>query len=82
MITFIFGIILLLLMFGFPLKLLRFIGQGVTKLVIGAVFLFILNTIGNGFGLHVPINIITSAIAGFLGIPGVFALSVIQLWIL
>ncbi|WAA09508.1 pro-sigmaK processing inhibitor BofA family protein [Fervidibacillus albus] len=76
------GLIILLLLFGIPLKLLRFIGQGVVKLVIGALFLFVLNTIGNGVGLHVPINLITASVAGFLGIPGVFALTVIQLWII
>ena len=61
-------IILLLLFVGSPSKPLRFISQGVVKLVIGALFLFFLNIIGNQFGIHVPINLITSAVSGLLGI--------------
>ncbi|MCU9615361.1 pro-sigmaK processing inhibitor BofA family protein [Caldibacillus lycopersici] len=76
------GLIILLLIFGTPLKPLRFIGQGIIKIVIGALFLFFLNVIGSNFGIHVPINFITATISGLLGLPGVAALTVIQLWIL
>ncbi|MBS4201450.1 pro-sigmaK processing inhibitor BofA family protein [Bacillus sp. FJAT-49732] len=76
------GLIIFLLMAGLPGKALRWIGQACMKLVIGALFLFFLNAIGNQFGLFVPINFATSAISGFLGIPGVAALTMIQLWIL
>jgi inhibitor of the pro-sigma K processing machinery len=75
-------IILLLLFVGSPSKPLRFISQGVVKLVIGALFLFFLNIIGNQFGIHVPINLITSAISGLLGIPGVLALVAIEMYII
>jgi inhibitor of the pro-sigma K processing machinery len=75
-------LILLLLVIGTPIKPVRFIGQGVIKILIGALLLFFLNAIGNQFGLHVPINFITSAVSGLLGIPGLFALVVIQMWIL
>lgn len=76
------GIILLLLFVGAPIKSLRFVGQGVVKLLIGALFLFFLNAFGAQFDIHIPINLGTSAISGFLGIPGVFALVAIQTWIL
>lgn len=76
------GLIILLLFIGAPLKPVRFIGQGVIKLLIGALFLFFLNAFGNQFGIHVPINLITSSISGFLGIPGLFALVAIQTWII
>jgi inhibitor of the pro-sigma K processing machinery len=75
-------IIILLLLFGTPLKPIQFIGQVIVKLLIGAVLLFFLNTIGNQFDIHVPINWITSAISGFLGIPGIAALTIIQLYII
>ncbi|RSK25458.1 pro-sigmaK processing inhibitor BofA [Bacillus sp. HMF5848] len=76
------ALILLMLFIGAPMKPLQVIGQGLIKIMIGALFLFFLNSFGTYFGLHVPINIVTSIISGFLGIPGVAALAVIQLFIL
>lgn len=75
------GLFLLLLLFGAPQKSLRFTGQAIIKLLIGALFLFFLNVAGNRFGIHVPINFATSAVSGFLGIPGVCALVAIQVWV-
>lgn len=76
------GLVLLLLISGTPFKPVKFVGQGVIKLLIGALFLFFLNAVGNHYGIHVPINFATSAVSGFLGIPGVFALVAIQHWVL
>lgn len=76
------GLILLLLIVGAPLKPIRLIGQGITKFVIGAVFLFFLNILGSQVGIHVPINLITSGVAGLLGIPGVAALTAIDYWVI
>ncbi|MBM7716725.1 pro-sigmaK processing inhibitor BofA family protein [Siminovitchia sp. FSL H7-0308] len=76
------GLIIFLLISGRPGRLIRFIGQSAMKLVIGALFLFFLNAFGNQFGLYVPINWITAAISGFLGLPGVAALSLIQLYVI
>lgn len=75
------GLILLLLIMGTSLKPIRFLGQGVIKIIIGAVFLFFLNMLGNQLGIHVPINLVTSAVAGVLGIPGVAALAAIGYWV-
>lgn len=60
----------------------KMIGRGFVKLLIGAFMLFILNLIGTHFDIHVPINIVTTAVSGFLGIPGVAALVVIDQWII
>ena len=76
------GLIVMLLIIGAPLKPVRFIGQGIIKLIIGAAFLFFLNTLGNQAGIHVPINPVTSAVAGLLGIPGVAALAAIGYWVI
>lgn len=76
------GLILVLLFSGAPFKPVRFLGQAVVKLLIGALFLFFLNAAGNSFGIHVPINFATSAVSGFLGIPGLFALVAIQQWVI
>lgn len=73
--------IILIMILGLPKKAFQWLGNALIKIMIGAVLLFFLNIIGNSFGLYVPINFITSAISGFLGIPGVAALVALQLWI-
>jgi inhibitor of the pro-sigma K processing machinery len=73
--------IVILLFVGTPLKPVRFIGYGTIKLVTGALFLFVLNAIGSSFNLHIPINVLTSSVSGFLGIPGIAALIVIEKYI-
>ncbi|GAA0336990.1 sigma-K factor-processing regulator BofA [Bacillus carboniphilus] len=75
-------LIVLLLFTGVSIKPLKYIGSGFVKILIGALFLFFLNTIGGQFGVHVPINLVTSALSGFLGIPGVLALAAIDYWVI
>lgn len=81
-ISFIGGLIVLLLIIGAPMKSLRLFGQGIVKLLIGAILLFFLNVFGNQYGLHIPINFITAAVSGLLGLPGLASLVAIQLWVL
>lgn len=76
------GLILFLLLAVKPGIFFKLIGQSFIKLMIGALFLFFLNAFGNQFGLYVPINFITAAISGLLGLPGVAALTFIQLWVI
>ncbi|WP_335872925.1 pro-sigmaK processing inhibitor BofA family protein [Bacillus sp. 2205SS5-2] len=76
------GGVLLLLSAGTPFKPVRFVGQAVMKVMIGALFLFFLNAFGSQFGVHVPINFVTSSISGVLGIPGVIGLTIIQTMII
>ncbi|WML50353.1 pro-sigmaK processing inhibitor BofA family protein [Neobacillus sp. PS3-34] len=76
------GLILLLLFSGAPFKPLRMVGQAAVKLLIGALLLFFLNAAGSRYGIHVPINFATSAVSGFLGIPGLVALAAIQKWVI
>ncbi|MGF7400970.1 pro-sigmaK processing inhibitor BofA family protein [Thermoanaerobacterium thermosaccharolyticum] len=54
--------------------LLRLILNG----IIGALVLFFINMAGKTFGIYVGINPITALIVGFLGIPGVILLIVLQ----
>lgn len=75
-------LIFLLLVFGASLKPLRLLGHGLIKLMIGAVFLFLLNMVGTYLNLHIPINLATVTICGFLGIPGIAALVAIEQFIL
>lgn len=74
--------IILLLLVGAPIKAMKFFGQVVVKFTIGALMLFFLNVIGNKLGIYIPINLITTAISGFLGIPGVIALVAIDKFVL
>ena len=76
------GLILILLFSGAPFTPVRFIGHAAVKFLIGALFLFFLNVAGNRYGIHVPINFATSAVSGFLGIPGLVALVAIQHWVI
>lgn len=76
------GLLVILIIIAKSRKVFRLIGQAFMKLMIGALLLFFLNAIGNQFGLYVPINFVTAFVSGFLGLPGVAALSAIQLWVL
>lgn len=76
------GLIILLLFVGAPVKPMQFIGQTTVKLGIGILFLFFLNVLGGSVGLHVPINLFTVAISGFLGLFGVTSLAAIHLFLI
>lgn len=75
------ALIIVLLFVGAPVKPMRFIGQSTVKLGIGILFLFFLNVIGGAFGLHIPINVFTILISGFLGLFGLASLAAIHLFI-
>ncbi|KMY55938.1 hypothetical protein AC623_20010 [Bacillus sp. FJAT-27231] len=82
------GVILFILLISLiasmssPASPLKLMGILFIKLSVGACFLFLLNSFSGDYGLHVPINFVTSAIAGILGIAGVVSLAIIQLWII
>lgn len=76
------ALIILLLFVGAPVKPMRFIAQTTVKLGIGILFLFFFNVFGGAIGLHIPINLFTAAISGFLGILGVISLAAIHLFLL
>ena len=44
----------------------------------GFLCLFLLNSVSGFTGLYFPIKYITTAIAGFLGLPGIAVLALIQ----
>lgn len=44
----------------------------------GFVCLWLLNTVSGFTGLYFPINSVTACIAGFLGLPGIGLLAIIQ----
>ena len=38
--------------------------------LIGGLIIFVINAIGAGFGIFIPLNVISALIVGALGIPG------------
>ena len=76
------AVIVVLLFVGTSFKPMRFLVNGTVKLGIGILFLFFFNVIGGTFGLHIPINVFTAVISGFLGLFGVASLAAIHLIIL
>ncbi|ARU60935.1 hypothetical protein CBW65_07450 [Tumebacillus avium] len=49
-------------------------------LIVGVVALFVINLIGASFGFHIAINPVTAATTAILGLPGVAALVVMNVW--
>lgn len=47
----------------------------------GFICLWLLNLISGFTGIFFPINLVTAAIAGFLGIPGIFFLVLAQMMV-
>lgn len=75
------ALIFLLLLVGAPLKPLQWLGQAAIKVLTGALLLFFLNAFGTLFNLHIAINPITAAVAGFLGVPGLLSLAAMAYFI-
>lgn len=74
-------LIIVLLVVGAPLKPMRLIMHGSVKIVIGVFFLFFFNVFGASIGLHLPINVYTAGITGFLGIPGLVSITALHLFV-
>lgn len=64
------------------LKLLALPMKLIIKLVInglvGGLIIFIVNLIGVNFGFTIDLNWITALIVGFLGVPGVVIVAILQ----
>lgn len=64
------------------LKLLALPMKLIIKLVIngivGGILIFVVNLIGANFGFMIDLNWITALIVGFLGVPGVVIVAILQ----
>lgn len=76
------GIVVLLLLIGAPIKPMRFLAHSTVKVGIGILFLFFFNVFGGSIGLHIPMNLFTVLISGFLGLFGVASLAAIQMFLI
>lgn len=77
--TYVGAIVLIFLVgkiFLWPLKLVLKLAA---SSVIGGLASLIINALGAGFGLMIPLNLISAAIVGVLGIPGVMLLLILTL---
>jgi inhibitor of the pro-sigma K processing machinery len=54
----------------------------VRGVVLGCFLVLAVNWVGGWFHYHIPLNPVTALVAGFLGVPGVAAMAVIQLWLI
>ncbi|UNC93736.1 pro-sigmaK processing inhibitor BofA family protein [Candidatus Contubernalis alkalaceticus] len=76
--AFAFAALLLYLVARLLLVPFKLIVKLVLNALIGGVLLVFFNLIGSPLGFSVGINIITALVVGFLGIPGLILLIIIQ----
>jgi inhibitor of the pro-sigma K processing machinery len=72
------GIILLFLVARLIFGPLRIVGRLIWNALLGGVLLYLINLVGGRVGLHLPLNPVSALTVGFLGIPGVILLLVLQ----
>lgn len=68
-------LVILVLLLGVSL---RFLGKLLINAALGAMLLWLVNVLGSVIGVQIPITWLTAWVAGFLGIPGVVVMLVIQ----
>jgi len=70
------GLLLLLLAAILPMGFLRFLGHLALNCVLGVLVLTVINLFAGWSGVLLPLNGMTLAVSGILGIPGVAALAI------
>ncbi|MBR6700360.1 MAG: pro-sigmaK processing inhibitor BofA family protein [Firmicutes bacterium] len=73
-----FGIALLYLAGYLLLAPLKVLGKFFVNSLLGGAALIIINFLGDFLGFHLPINFFSAIIAGFLGVPGVALLFLLE----
>ena len=64
--------------FVVPLKImLKILGNS----VLGALIIFLVNSIGELYEFHIGLNVITTLVVGILGIPGAILLIILKLFL-
>jgi len=72
------GIIALFLLARMTKAPLKIISKLIFNTLIGCIVLLVINLIGGAFKFHIPVNIYSSLITGFLGVPGLILLVIIK----
>ncbi|NLZ52747.1 MAG: pro-sigmaK processing inhibitor BofA [Thermoanaerobacteraceae bacterium] len=73
-----FGLLLLYVVGRVLIMPLKIIIKLVYNALIGGIVLLMLNYIGGYAGLHIALNPVTALVVGFLGVPGVIMLLILQ----
>ena len=73
-----FGIVLLYVVGYLLLAPLKVIFKLIVNSLLGGAAVLIINFLGDFVSIHIPLNAITAIITGFLGIPGVILLMLID----
>lgn len=69
-ITFLACIIILFIFGKIFIIPLKSIVKLIINSVLGGICIYIINMVGESFGFHIGLNIITAMLVGFLGLPG------------
>jgi inhibitor of the pro-sigma K processing machinery len=69
------AVFIILKIFSLPFKIFLRI---LLNIFIGVIMIVLVNIFGERIGLHIPFNYVTALISGFLGIPGVILLIILQ----
>ena len=69
------GTLILLFLLGKTLLIpLKIVLKMAVNSLLGAILLVILNAVGSGAGLMIPLNLVNAVTVGVLGVPGVIML--------
>lgn len=73
-----FGLLLVYVLIRLLFTPLRYTFYIIYHGLIGGIALFVVNVVGGLFGLHLPINPVSALSVGYLGVPGLVLLFVLQ----
>lgn len=73
-----FGLLLLYVVGRVLIMPLKIVIKLVYNGLIGGIVLLLINFIGGHVGLHIALNPVTALVVGFLGVPGVVMLLILQ----
>ena len=77
-VAFLLGLLLIYLVGRVMLIPLKLIVKLFVNALVGGVVLWIIDYFGTFLNIHIPINPITALIVGFLGVPGIVLLLIMQ----
>lgn len=75
------GLILFMFISRSVIQPLKWIWWGVLYTAVGSLVLFLLNLAGEWVNFRIPINPITSFVAGVLGVPGLICLILVKVFL-
>ncbi len=77
-IAFALGLLLIYLIGRVMLVPLKWVFKLLVNAAVGGIILYVINYFGIFMNVHIPLNPITALTVGFLGIPGIILLFIVQ----